>query len=384
MFERDLEMPNVGRMRLWWRLASPAISGRAFNELVRVRHCDLLSSSQGIESDRPASQLAAQQRRRRVTVDAGVATCGPTCGPSCSAMPAASAAPASPSARQHSLSMSAPDEDRVVSESDHSRENDWEAPATPALDPADRWDVAGEVNLDRPAGEHSRSNETRSTSAGELSHGLPRGPPCSAPSAPPSEAPCGPPGGPAGPLAPTSSPFPCPALPPPSPSASSTASSSPLLPISSAPPPASISAPLSAQQLVFHDLKGVGKGQGKGRGKGTGKNKGKGTGGPDDDDDDGDADDDDDDNFGDNERSSFLMGPNMQPEENEPLKGKGKGKAKSGKGKGIKVRKVRKERLVKAEDQATQRMVETRAEIQMISYPLLQISPVQIGTFLTR
>ena len=55
--------------------------------------------------------------------------------------------------------------------------------------------------------------------------------------------------------------------------------------------------------------------------KGTGNNKGKGTGGPDDDDDDGDADDDDDDNFGDNERSSFLMGPNMQPEENGPLKG---------------------------------------------------------------
>ena len=61
--------------------------------------------------------------------------------------------------------------------------------------------------------------------------------------------------------------------------------------------------------------------------KGTGNNKGKGTGGPDDDDDDDDDDDadddddDDDDNFGDNERSSFLMGPNMQPEENGPLKG---------------------------------------------------------------
>jgi len=74
----------------------------------------------------------------------------------------------------------------------------------------------------------------------------------------------------------------------------------------------------------------------------------------------------------------------MQPEENGPLKVKVEVNLNQEKEKGIKVCKVRKERMVKAEDQATQRMVETRAEIQMISYPLSQIFPVQIGAFLTR
>ena len=40
--------------------------------------------------------------------------------------------------------------------------------------------------------------------------------------------------------------------------------------------------------------------------------------------------------------------------------------------------------VLKAKVHPAAPMVGTRAGIQMISYPLLQISPVQIGTFLTR
>ena len=209
-------------MREWWRSARPRISARTFNALVRVRHSELLSRSQ--ESARPATQLAVQQHRLRAAPDAspdldlapgqrhgtpsnppGAASCGPSCDRSCMLSQVGD--------------LSAPEEDMVVSASVLSQENGWDAPATPALDPADRWGAT-----------------------------------------------------------------------------------------------APISAPLSAQQLVFQDLKGMGKGKGRGSGKGTSKDKGKGTDGPDSDDDDDDDD--------------APAQPAQQQNENGPRKGDSAGESK--------------------------------------------------------